>query len=311
MTYWNQLCFRINNNRLFKYFRKVIGASWPLYPKGHFHSTIPSIHDLQQNSAITEDIIDYNDEQQLSLLNRFKSYYGELPFSDRRSSGLYFYDNPYFSYSDAIVYFCMLRSLKVNKILEFGTGMSTACFLDTQAHLDSSIDFVSVDLSMPSDADILATLHERENCTFINSDIRQLNSRYYESLQKDDILFVDSSHVSKYGSDVNHIIFEILPKLKSGVVIHFHDVFRHFEYPAEWLEEGIYWNEQYILRAFLMNNSEYEIILFSDYMEQKYEDWYRQYMPLCLQAHEKYLFGPNKGKPITHIKGQSLWIRKK
>jgi hypothetical protein len=130
-------------------------------------------------------------------------------------------------------------------------------------------------------------------------------------LESEDILFIDSSHVSKFDSDVNYLLFHVLPSLKSGVVIHFHDVFKNFEYPDEWLKEGIYWNEQYLLRAFLQYNHDYEILLFSDYMESKHTEWYLSNMPLCLKAHEKYSSGPLKGKWIEELRGQSLWLRKK
>jgi hypothetical protein len=79
------------------------------------------------------------------------------------------------------------------------------------------------------------------------------------SLQKDDILFIDSTHVSKRNSDVNRIIFEILPQLASGVYIHFHDILPDFEYPFFWLEQGRVYNEAYILRAFLQYNNAFEV----------------------------------------------------
>lgn len=105
-------------------------------------------------------------------------------------------------------------------------------------------------------------------------------------LEENDILFIDSSHVSKIGSDVNHIFFEILPRLKRGVYIHFHDIFYPFIYPKEWVYTGILFSEMYILRAFLMNNKEYSIQLFGDMLSQK---------------HSEKLRGCGEG---------SLWIRK-
>jgi hypothetical protein len=78
-------------------------------------------------------------------------------------------------------------------------------------------------------------------------------------LEENDILFIDSTHVTKINSDVNKIIFEILPKLQKGVLIHFHDIFWPFEYPQTWIREGMFWNEAYILRAFLEYNNSFEI----------------------------------------------------
>ncbi|MCZ8539210.1 hypothetical protein [Psychrobacillus psychrodurans] len=81
-----------------------------------------------------------------------------------------------------------------------------------------------------------------------------------------DILFIDSYHVSKIGSDVNYIIFEILPKLKPGVRIHFHDIFYPFEYPEKWIFEGRFWNRAYLLRAFLQYNQDFIIDLWNNYL---------------------------------------------
>src|SRR5690606_33895195 len=85
-----------------------------------------------------------------------------------------------------------------------------------------------------------------------------------------DILFVDSSHVLKTGSDVNHLLFQILPILKKGVLVHFHDIFYPFEYPKEWILSGRSWNEIYALRAFLTYNSNFKILLFSHFIHKKH-----------------------------------------
>ena len=81
-----------------------------------------------------------------------------------------------------------------------------------------------------------------------------------------DILFVDSTHVLKTGSDVHYEIFHILPNLKAGVIVHFHDIQYPFEYPDSWIfNENFSWNEVYALRAFLMYNSNFEILFFNNF----------------------------------------------
>lgn len=118
---------------------------------------------------------------------------------------------------------------------------------------------------------------------------------FFGQLEFGDILFIDSTHVSKAGSDVNYLLFEILPRLKSGVYIHFHDIFYPFEYPEEWvLHSDMIWNELYVLRAFLQNNQEYSIKFFQNFMEQEYGDLYLEHWPLKEKPH-----------------GGSLWIQKK
>lgn len=115
----------------------------------------------------------------------------------------------------------------------------------------------------------------------------------FESLQANDILFIDSTHVCKTYSDVNRIFFEILPHLSSGVHIHFHDIFYPFEYPRKWVYEGRAWNEAYLLRAFLQYNSAFQVVLMNTYMEHFFDTFFDQNMPLCMKA-----------------KGGSIWIQK-
>ena len=92
-------------------------------------------------------------------------------------------------------------------------------------------------------------------------------------LEENDILFVDSSHVSKVGSDVNYEILEILPRLKPGVLVHLHDIFLPFEYPKRWIKElNIFWNEQYLFHAFMAFNCEFQVVWAGSWMHWKYPE---------------------------------------
>ena len=81
------------------------------------------------------------------------------------------------------------------------------------------------------------------------------------SLQEHDVLFIDSSHTVRIGGDVVHEICEILPRLKQGVAVHFHDIFLPSHYPREWvMERNCFWAEQYLLQAFLAHNDAWRVI---------------------------------------------------
>src|SRR5262245_14328155 len=115
----------------------------------------------------------------------------------------------------------------------------------------------------------------------------------FRTLESNDILFIDSTHVAKVGSDVNYIFAEILPTLRPGVYVHFHDIFYPFEYPKEWIYDGHAWNEAYLLRAFLTFNRAYEIVLFNTFLEHFHRDRFLRKMPLCLEN-----------------EGGSIWLRR-
>jgi hypothetical protein len=135
--------------------------------------------------------------------------------------------------------------------------------------------------------------NDSKKCKVRDTKVQNVSLKEFRKLKANDILFIDSSHVSKTGSDVNFEIFEILPNLNPGVLIHFHDMFYPFEYPKEWVFAGRNWNEDYLLRAFLSYNNAYEIMLFSHYIHE----------------HHKKAF---KTMPLTFKNtGGNLWIRKK
>ncbi|MDR1562767.1 MAG: class I SAM-dependent methyltransferase, partial [Dysgonamonadaceae bacterium] len=115
----------------------------------------------------------------------------------------------------------------------------------------------------------------------------------FTELKANDILFIDSTHVAKFNSDVNYVIHKILPILSDGVYIHFHDIFYPFEYPMEWLLEGRAWNEQYVLRAFLEYNMKFKIVLFNTYLETIFHEKLKNRFPL-----------------IFKNTGGSIWIKK-
>ena len=103
----------------------------------------------------------------------------------------------------------------------------------------------------------------------------------FAALEANDILFIDSTHVSRIDSDVNRIFFEILPRLAAGVLVHLHDVFYPFEYPREWVYEGRAWNENYVLRAFLQYNRAWEIRFFNNYLARRHPEAFFGALPLA------------------------------
>jgi hypothetical protein len=137
--------------------------------------------------------------------------------------------------------------------------------------------------------------------TIYEKRLQDMDYEIFSTLKDGDILFVDSTHVTKTDSDVNNIIFEILPRIASGVYIHFHDIFFPFEYPEVWVYQGRSWNEDYILRAFLEYNTKFEIILFNSYASYYFWEYIEKNMPLALEGfREKRTFV-----------GGGFWIRKK
>lgn len=261
------------------------------FPPGHFYSTIISVEDIKrrQNEIWSKESVDgingvdLNVDEQIKLVNQFKQYYSEIPFTENKSNhSRYYYENGFYSYTDSIFLYSMIRHFKPKQIIEIGSGFSSSVMLDTNEHFfKKSINLTFIE---PYTDRLKSLLEENDyaTTTIIEKDVQDVRTETFEKLNSGDILFIDSTHVVKTGSDVNYIFFEILPKLKSGVLIHFHDIFYPFEYPKDWVFMGRNWNEDYFLKAFLMYNTEFEIKLFSHYLHKHHKHVFDN-MPLCLK----------------------------
>ena len=256
---------------------------------GHFYSPIPSVEDIDRATAARQPSdpllgIDLREEEQLQLLRRLAKFYPEIPFTSDRSKGSRFaFDNPSYSWCDGIIFFCMIRDLQPRRVIEVGSGHSSCLILDTnERFFDGSIKVTFVD---PHPELLLGLLRpgEVKRTDIVAKKLQDTDPELFASLRANDILFIDSSHVAKAGSDVQSLFFNILPKLSPGVVVHLHDVFAGFEYPAQWLREGRGWNEQYLLRAFLQFSSHFRIKLFTAHMLLNHPDFFHQHMPNCFR----------------------------
>lgn len=259
-------------------------------PLGHFYSPLPNVEDIsmlyQKIDKSQNPIgIDINGDKQIELLKQFQKYVSIIPFGDgfKKNNTRYFFNgNEWYSYGDAIILFCMINYFKPKQLVEVGSGYSSLVTLDTceLLNLKTKITFIE-----PFPDLLLSLLSDRDDPEklLLRKEVQTVNLSLFEDLNSGDILFVDSSHVVKFASDVLFILTEVLPRLKPGVIIHFHDVFWPFEYPLEWLEQGFAWNEAYFLKALLTNNKNYEILYFNDYMGQVHHYLVKQYMPLALK----------------------------
>jgi predicted O-methyltransferase YrrM len=239
-----------------------------------------------------------NEADQLALLTQFATFYNEQPFSETpRDAMRYFFDNYWYGRTDALFLYSMIRLVRPRRIVEVGSGFSSAVMLDVnERFMDRSMQLTFIE---PESARLrkLLKAEDYRSLTIVEQRIQNVERSVVDQLAANDILFVDSTHVSKAGSDVNHILFELLPRLASGVFIHFHDVLYPFEYPKEWFELGISWNEPYILRAFLQYNTQFPIRFWNDFMMKFHSDTIRELMPLC-------------STPPSFGVGGSLWLQK-
>lgn len=243
-----------------------------LFKPGHFYSPIVNVGDIKEayiSRKIPESLpgIDIDDDSMVQLWNNLLPYLQQIPFGDEKSKNLkYHFNNPAFSYGDGSILYAMLRHFKPKRYVEIGSGFSSGCAVDTNAlYFD---DKISMSFIEPYPKLLKQVLGESGTAKVkIHSvNVQQADLEIFKQLECGDILFIDSTHVLKTGSDVCYELFDVLPVLKPGVIIHFHDIFWPFEYGKKWvIEQNRSWNEIYGLRAFLMHNNSFKIIFFNDY----------------------------------------------
>lgn len=258
----------------------------------HFYQPIPDTQALPDSlwSQPTELVgINMNDRVQLDLLQNhftklreeYRNFPAEPPPGQQRP----------FRGIDALVAYCMVRHFQPRLIIEVGSGFSSVVLGQAAARNKSSalicIDPFPNELLRENSISVLRSLVETK--------VQELDVEFFSQLDSGDILFIDSSHTVRIGGDVNYLFLEVLPRLKPGVIVHVHDIFLPFEYRRDWvLDEFRFWTEQYLLQAFLMFNSEFEVLMANSYLNHYHRADFKAAFP---------------GLPSW--KGGSFWMRRK
>lgn len=269
------------------------------YPAGHFYSPLPGSDDLRrrENDGGTNPSclgVDLDEARQLRILGELRQYYADLPFSDQPTEpGRYYYQNDYFRHGDAIVLYGMMRRLRPKRVVEVGSGFSSAVMLETNERFLSSETHLTFIEPFSERLEWFLPHAKRTTVDVIRLPVQDVALSVFDELGPRDILFIDSSHVVKVGSDVKFLLDEVVPRVAPGVSVHFHDVGWPFEYPIRWNRMGRAWNEAYYLRSFLQFNSAFGIDFFNAYMAAVHADVMRDGMPMFMWN-----------------SGASLWLRR-
>jgi hypothetical protein len=186
----------------------------------------------------------------------------DIPFEDPGVAGKFFLANTGFGTVDAELLYAMVRSMRPRRVVELGSGYTTllinmACRRNAAEGVDTAHDIFD---PYPRPHILGDALAPPSRLTATSA--TDVSPVLFSVLERDDILFVDTTHTVKLASDVNFIVLEVLPVLQPGVIVHFHDIFLPWEYPRRWLSEmQWYWAEQYLLQAFLAYNQSFEVLV--------------------------------------------------
>jgi hypothetical protein len=229
-----------------------------------FYSPIPDLRTIPESVWEGENElagIHFALEQQLGYLDDLSPYLTEFRPMEQSNgeSDKYFLDNGSYGRVDADVLYAIVRATKPSRIIELGSGYTT--LVVAQACLQNEREGVAVEYSAFDPYPAAARPDLPGLTELVRVPAEELPVARFAALRANDLLIVDTTHTVKIGGDVNHVVLDVLPRLGSGVLVHFHDIFLPWEYPRKWAEEyGLYWNEQYLLQAFLSLNDQFEIL---------------------------------------------------
>jgi len=195
------------------------------------------------------DIINAHREEYKILLLKALSYKDR--FFEIKKAGIEtdatqpVWNNGYLPGLDIVMLYTVLSELKPHKYIEIGSGNSTKVAFKAKKENNPNMEIVSVDPMPRAEIDQLAQ-------TIIRRPFEDTDLSFADTLQAGDVLFVDNSHRILPNSDAMVFFMEVLPKLRKGVIVHIHDVYLPYDYPAFMCKRG--YSEQYGLAAYLLAN---------------------------------------------------------
>jgi hypothetical protein len=273
----------------------------------HFYSPVPDIEDLRRrniwNTRSRLSGIELREQQQLELLNELGLAFGNecVWAHDYDGDDTKFYtNNSGFSFGCAAALHGIIRKVQPRRVIEIGSGSSSRVISAALSlNAASGIPSAEYDVVDPYPMDALLKVPGISKVS--RARVEEVPVEFFSKLEAGDILFVDSGHTVRIGGDVNFLILDVLPTLKSGVIIHFHDIPLPYEYAQVYFTNPrfrMFWTEAYLLQAFLAHNSKFEIMLAMNFLMRDHRSEFQK-------AWSHY-------NPIIHRDdSHSFWIRRR
>jgi len=227
--------------------------------------------------------VDFGLENGLAVLNDVVPRYidgfrARFPLHQTPDEDFFLINGAYMAV-DAHVYWCFIHHYKPRRIIEIGAHASTMISTAAAASIATQNgDGCLIRIIEPYPSDFLRR-EDGRSITLIAKKVQQIPLDLFQELDAGDILFIDSTHMLRQGSDVQYEYLEILPRLKPGVLVHIHDISLPRHYPKVYFDNQLYWNEQYLLQAFLAYNSRFDVVWAGNAMMLAYPEAMRSAFP--------------------------------
>jgi hypothetical protein len=187
-------------------------------------------------------------------------------------------ENPFYGSLDAEVLYAMVRHWRPERVIEFGSGFSTLVIARAGKRNEVEGSPIRHEVFDPHPARQLAAIRDRIELRAVSA--TEVPVQQLEELRAGDLLFIDTTHVLRIGGDVVHLLLDGLPRVAAGVIVHIHDFFRPYEYPRALFEEyGMFWQEHYLVQAFLAFNDDFEILCANHVLRHEFPERLRALLP--------------------------------
>jgi hypothetical protein len=256
--------------------------------RAHYYE--PQFNNQNPNPPFSQDRnlqgINWNVSCQLEMLERFNFSEELANIPQKKPSTLKFYlNNEAFESGDAEYWYQIIRTIKPKRIFEVGSGNSTLMAIDAINKNQSEdpnykCEHICIE---PYEMPWL----EETGVTVVRKKVEEVELSFFSQLEENDILFIDSSHIIRPQGDVLFEYLELLPSLNTGVIVHVHDIFSPKNYLTKWLQDDVrFWNEQYLLEAFLSHNSSWKIVGALNYLHHNHYKKFSSVIPFLTPEHE-------------------------
>ncbi len=230
-----------NSGRIIVLDYKVIPQR--LYPENQPHQALYGIIDKNRN--LYRELLEYT----VKFTSVYASIRQDGEAGDTMEPG---WNNQHLPGLDMVMLYSLLPKLKPAKYVEIGSGTSTRVAFRSKKDNVLGFDIISID---PFPRIDVSGIVDKQYPV----EVQKLGTELFGELKENDIVFFDGTHTLLPNSDVLFFFLEILPKLRKGVIVHIHDVYLPYDYPDFMCAR--YYNEQYLLGALLLANSDkYEVI---------------------------------------------------
>lgn len=261
-----------------------------IYPN-HYYSPVADVNQLEKLKDFWANkselpAIHFDLDEQVTKLHDIclpfqKEFIGNKNYTDAVKNHF----GPGYGFIEAQALYSFIRSKKPKKIIEVGSGVSTYCMLKAndinKKEENTETQITCID---PFPSDMIKAL---QNIDLIKKKVQSVPVSTFKELSAGDFLFIDSSHTVRPGGDVNYLILEVLPRLSSGVFVHFHDIFLPFDYPRNVLKTYFQWMETSLLRAFLINNHKVRIIFCLSQLHYDRQEALKEIFPEYIPADDE------------------------